>query len=95
MAKEVHYQTSKGADISLAKKQISPDSYRAVLAGQISLQDARELGRSGTPQKSIAQGTTVQEEAPETSETPQEQPTDAPLGTGRSCLCGCGETTRG
>jgi hypothetical protein len=94
MTKDVHHQTRKAADMAIARKQISPDSHRAVLAGEISLQDARELGRSGTPQ-STAQGTTIQEEATETSGTPQEQPTDAPLGTRRSCLCGCGETTRG
>ena len=91
---KVHHATKKAADISLAKRQISPDSYRAVLAGQISLQDARELGRSGAPQ-STAQGMTVQDEATETAGTPQEQPTGAPLGTPRSCLCGCGGTTRG
>jgi hypothetical protein len=46
MTKDVYHQTRNAADISLAKKQISPDSYRAVLAGQISLRDARELGHT-------------------------------------------------
>jgi hypothetical protein len=84
---KVHHATKKAADIAIAKKQISPASHRAVLAGQISLQDARELGRSGTP-RSTAQGTTVQEEATETSGTP----TDTP---GQRCLCGCGRVPRG
>ena len=87
MTKDVHHQTRKAVDISLAKKQISPDSHRAVLAGQISLQDARELGRSGTP-RSTVQGTTVQEEATETSGTPTGTP-------GRRCLCGCNGVVRG
>ncbi len=91
---KVHHATKKAADIAIAKKQISPASHRAVLAGQISLQDARELGRSGAP-RSTAQGTTVQDGATETAGTPQEQPTDGPQGSRRSCLCGCGEATRG
>ena len=49
MTKDAHHQTKRGADIAIAKKQISPDSYRAVLAGEITLQRAKELGRSGAP----------------------------------------------
>ncbi len=45
----VHHQTRKAADMSLAKKAISPDSHRAVLAGDLSLEEARELGREGSP----------------------------------------------
>ena len=45
----VHHATRKAADISLAKKAISPDSHRAVLAGGLSLEEARELGRSAGP----------------------------------------------
>ncbi len=49
MTKDVHHQTRRAADIAIAKKQISPASHRAVLAGEISLQDARELGRDRGP----------------------------------------------
>ncbi len=46
---KVHGNTKKAADMSLAKKAISPDSHRAVLAGDLSLEEARELGREGSP----------------------------------------------
>ncbi len=45
----VHGNTKKAADMSLAKKAISPDSHRAVHEGRISLDEARELGREGSP----------------------------------------------
>ena len=48
-ANAVHHQTKRGADLALAKKAISPDSHRAVHEGRISLEEARELGREGTP----------------------------------------------
>ena len=46
---QVHHQTRRGADIALAKKQISQESYRAVLAGTLTLAEAKELGRQGAP----------------------------------------------
>ena len=48
-ANAVHHTTKKAADTSLAKKAISPDSHRAVHEGRISLEEARELGREGSP----------------------------------------------
>ncbi|MDP9477976.1 MAG: hypothetical protein M3R38_20225 [Actinomycetota bacterium] len=48
-ANAVHHQTKKGADLALAKKAISPDSHRAIHEGRISLEEARELGREGSP----------------------------------------------
>ncbi len=48
-ANAVHHQTRKAADTSLAKRAISPDSHKAVLAGDLSLEEARELGREGSP----------------------------------------------
>ena len=45
----IHPMTRKAADMSLAKKAISPDSHTAVLAGNLSLEDARELGRNAGP----------------------------------------------
>lgn len=94
MTKDVHHQTRKAADISLAKRQISPASHRAVLAGEISLQDARELGRDGGP-ADTSEASGGRGRGQEAAGTPQEQPTGAPQGTPRSCLCGCGHTTRG
>ena len=83
-------RTKRALDMAIARKQVSQESCRAVLAGEITLRRAKELGRSGAP-TDAAQGTTVQEEATETLRTPQEQPKDGPQGIGRSCLCGCGQ----
>jgi hypothetical protein len=85
MTKDVHHQTRKAADISLAKKQISLDSYRAVLAGQISLQDARELGRDRGP-TNTSEASSGPRRA---SSGPREGPHPRP------CLCSCGGTTKG
>jgi hypothetical protein len=46
---KVHGNTRKAADLSLAKREISPDSHRAVHEGRISLEEARELGRNAGP----------------------------------------------
>jgi hypothetical protein len=82
---KVHHQTRKAADISLAKRQISPASYRAVLAGEITLQAARDLGRDRVPDDT-GQASGGHEEG---RETPREGRTP------RRCLCSCGETTKG
>ena len=47
--KKVHANTLKAADIALAKRQMSPDSHKAVHEGRINLDEARELGREGSP----------------------------------------------
>ncbi len=48
-ANAVHGNTKKAADLALAKRAISPDSHKAVHEGRISLEEARELGREGSP----------------------------------------------
>ncbi len=48
-ANAVHHQTKKAADMALAKRTISPDSHKAIHEGRISLEEARELGREGSP----------------------------------------------
>ena len=48
-ANAVHHATRKAADTALAKRAISPDSHRAVHEGRITLDEARELGREGSP----------------------------------------------
>ena len=45
----IHPMTRKAVDASLAKKAISPDSHKAVLAGELSLEEARSLGRNAGP----------------------------------------------
>ena len=44
----VHGNTRKAADMSLSKREISPDAHKAVDEGRISLEEARELGREGS-----------------------------------------------
>jgi hypothetical protein len=88
-------RTKRALDMAIARKQVSRGSYRAVLAGTLTLQEAKAIGRDGGPATDAAQGISGPGRGRETAETPQEQPTDAPQGTPRSCLCGCGETTRG
>jgi hypothetical protein len=84
MAK-VHHKTRKAADLSLAKRQISPASYRAVLAGEITLQAARDLGRDKGPVD-----TSDADDGPrQASSGPREGRTPRP------CMCSCGGTTKG
>ena len=85
MVKEVHHATRKAADISLAKKQISPGSHKAIYEGRISLGAARELGRDQGPDdiSEASDGPRWASEGPRKGRTP------------RSCLCSCSGTTRG
>lgn len=47
--KKVNGNTKLGADLALKRKTISEESYKAVLAGDISLQEAKDLGRNVGP----------------------------------------------
>jgi hypothetical protein len=44
--RKVHHQTKRGADLALAKRQISQESHKAILEGRISLDEAKSLGRN-------------------------------------------------
>jgi hypothetical protein len=44
VTQKVHHQTERGARIALAKKQISQESYEAILQGELSLAETRKLG---------------------------------------------------
>jgi hypothetical protein len=83
-------RTKRALDMAIARKQVSQDSYRAVLAGEITLQRAKELGRSGaptdTPQASDGPGTVT--------ETPGRGGTEGTNAPARRCLCGCGQRPR-
>ena len=74
-ANAVHHATKKAADMSLAKKAISPDSHAAVHEGRITLEEARELGREGSPYGPAKRTVSKNDRTP--NKTP--------------CLCGCGE----
>jgi hypothetical protein len=101
---KVHHQTRKAADISLAKKQITPASYRAVLDGEISLQAARDLGRDRGPYDTdqASSGPGAVTEGPRTDRERPQEDTDAPHqlpsriskdDATQECWCGCGERT--
>jgi hypothetical protein len=65
----------------LSKKQISQDSYAAILRGELSLQQAKEIGRRRGP------------DAPDGAETVQETATETPP-EHALCWCGCGGEIR-
>ncbi len=46
---KVNGNTLKAARVSMAKKEISADSFRAIELGSLSLAEARELGRNAGP----------------------------------------------
>jgi hypothetical protein len=80
METTVHHQTERGARIALAKKQINRASYEAVLRGEISLAQAKELGCEGPHAPTSRGGAGAVTEGPR---------------KGRECLCSCGGETRG
>jgi len=47
--RDVHHHTKRGARLALDGKRISQESYAAVLTGEITLQRAKELGPTRTP----------------------------------------------
>ena len=71
---QVHHATRRAADLALAKRAISPDSHKAIHEGRIDLEEARSLGREGSPFGP----------APKTISKNDRTPTKTP------CLCGCG-----
>jgi hypothetical protein len=107
---KVHHQTERGARIALAKKEISRASYEAVLRGEISLAQAKELGREGGPDAPTSRGGSraATERLARVSaehsreERPQEGTDTPPEPTSRiskddatqECWCGCGEQTK-
>jgi len=97
----IHHNTRKATDISLAKRQISPASHRAVLAGEITLQAARDLGRDGAPPAADATdgpGTATQISR-ESSGTDDAHTPPRPVSRiskddkTQECWCGCEELT--
>jgi hypothetical protein len=100
-------RTRRAADIALAKRTISRVSYDAVLAGEITLQQAKNLGRDQGP-TGTGQGRSGQDSArtaPRSvraeggqggADTPP-QPVSRMSKDDRSreCLCACGTRTKG
>ena len=79
-------RTKRALDMAIARKQVSQESYRAVLAGEITLQEAKAIGRDGAPATDATEDRSGREE-PRTGPREGRQ--------FRPCLCSCGGTTRG
>ena len=47
--KQIDGRTKRALDTAIAKRQVSQDSYRAVMEGRITLQEAKDLGRENSP----------------------------------------------
>jgi hypothetical protein len=106
VTQKVHHQTERAADMALAKKQISQESYEAVLAGTLTLAEARKLG-GARASHDTGQASSGREEGRKTSLEGREHPQ---AGTGappqpisriskedrsRLCMCACGTRTKG
>jgi len=97
-------RTRRALDMAIAKRQVSQDSYRAVLAGDITLQQAKAIGRQGAPATDTSKDHKDQGEGQRTSRSASaEDRTDGPpqpvsriskddrTPTRTPCLCGCDE----
>ena len=99
---KVDGRTKRALDMAIARKQVSQESYRAVLAGTLTLQEAKAMGRDGAPATDARPGVkkcrltlTGGRGGPGTArETARSAGTDT--GADRApCLCGCGQVPRG
>jgi hypothetical protein len=99
-------RTRKAADIALAKRQISPASYRALVeeGGRITLQQAKELGRDRGPDDTGQGHNGPERPAGRARSASADDRRDAPPqpvsrisknDRSRLCICGCQRTTRG
>jgi hypothetical protein len=100
-------RTKRAADIALAKRQISPASYRALIEeGTITLQEAKAMGRDGAPAMDTTLGRSGQGTSTEASRSasggsggrapdmpPQPVSRISKDDTTQECWCGCQEFT--
>jgi hypothetical protein len=100
--RKIDGRTKRAADIALAKRQISPASYRALVEeGTITLQEAKELGRDRGPNTpEDRRGSGQPSEGQERASAENHQDTlPAPVSriskgdTRQECWCGCGSWT--
>lgn len=95
----IHHQTRRGADLAFAKRLISRESHAAVLAGTLSLAEAKALGRDRGPDTTRASDGPESATGTQGAGSPQDGPDTPPQSTSRiskddtlsPCLCGCGE----
>jgi hypothetical protein len=87
---KVHHQTKRAANMALAKEQISRASYEAVLAGTLTLAEAKELRRDRGPDDS-GKASSGHEEG---RKAPREGSQEHSRRGAATCLCGCGELVK-
>ncbi len=87
MSEGIHHQTKKGADLAIARKEISQESHAAVHAGTLTLAEARELGREGRPDVLDGGEEHGYESAPKPGSRLSKDDTT------QECWCSCGERT--
>jgi hypothetical protein len=83
--RKIDGRTKRAADMALAKMQISQESCEAILAGTLTLAEAKELGHDRRPHDT-GQASNGHEEG---RKAPREGRTL------RRCICSCGGETRG
>ena len=93
MTKSVHHATRKAADKALAEGAITEQAHAAVLAGEMSLADAKALGRNRGPD--TPEGRSGPRQASGGPREGQERPADALQEAHSGCLCGCGGIPKG
>jgi hypothetical protein len=99
--KKIDGRTKRALDMAIARKQVSQESYCAVVRGELSLQRAKELGRYGTPTDTPegrsgpgTAGTTARGASGDAPDTPP-QPASriSKDDTRQFCWCGCEQLT--
>ena len=85
-------RTKRALDTAIARKQVSQESYRAVLAGTLTLREAKAMGRNGAPATGATGGSGGPGTATEMAQSAGAEDTGA---VRAPCLCGCGEPVRG
>jgi hypothetical protein len=103
--KKIDGRTKRALDMAIARKQVSQGSYRAVIRGEISLADAKAIGRDGAPATDAPEGRSGLETATGTPRSDSaEQDMDTPPapksrisknGRSRLYLCGCQQYAAG
>ncbi len=96
-------RTKRALDMAIARKQVSQESYRAVLAGTLTLQEAKAIGRDGAPAADATGGSggpgTATETARSTSAGGAEDARPQPVSriskddATQQCWCGCQQLT--
>jgi hypothetical protein len=86
----VHHATKKAADKDLSEGTITEQAHAAVIAGNMTLQEARNIGADPTP-TDTAGGAAVQDEGTEAPRSASAEDHQEGVTEGQKlCLCGCG-----